>query len=76
MKKVILDNSLWSKIGNLSDLPVLCDEAGKPLGKITPLSDWDRVRLTEPQLSEAEWAKIEQEPDISTAELLAPLERL
>jgi hypothetical protein len=76
MKKVILDNSFWSKIGNLKDPLVLCDEAGKPLGKITPLSDWDRVRLTEPELSEAEWAKIEKEPDISTAELLAQLEKL
>jgi hypothetical protein len=76
MKKLILDSTSRSKLGNLNEPLELCDEAGNILGRFTPLSELELFYKSEPQLSEEEFLRIEQEPDISTAELLAQLEKL
>lgn len=76
MKKLILDSAFRSKLGDLSETLEFCDEAGNLLGRFTPCSEMELLYKTEPKLTEEEWAKLEQEPDISTAELLAQLEKL
>ena len=67
MTRVIVDETLRSKLHNLSEVLELCDESGRVVARVTPV---------EPQLSEEELQRREQEPDYSTAEVLAHLEKL
>jgi hypothetical protein len=74
MKKLILDSTFRSKLGDLNEPLELCDETGKALGRFTPLTELEMLYRSEPQFCEEELLKIEQEPDMSTAELLEHLE--
>jgi hypothetical protein len=92
MKKIILDNTFWAKLGNLKESAELCDEAGNILGRFTPLSKRGDSKepvqvcdeagnviatlLSEPRFNEEELLKIEEESEVSTAEMLAQLEKL
>ncbi|MCI0640517.1 MAG: hypothetical protein L0Y72_12740 [Gemmataceae bacterium] len=74
MKKLILDSELRSKLLDLTDSLELCDEDGKVLALVTPCANGSP---TEPgPLSAEEFERIQLEPDFSTAEVLAYLEKL
>ena len=67
MTRILFDEVLRQKLLDLRQPLELCDETGRVVGRVTP---------AEPQLSEEELQRREQEPDFSTAEVLAHLEKL
>ena len=67
MIRIVLDATLKSKLADLVQPLELYDESGRLLGRFTP---------AEPQLSEEELQRREQEPEYSTEEVLAHLEKL
>ena len=69
MTKVTLDTILLAKLNNLTHPVELCDESGRLVGQFIP-------NLLEPRLDENELERREREPDFSTAEVLAYLEKL
>jgi hypothetical protein len=74
MTKVILDATLRGKLLDLNQPLELLDESGRLLGRFIPTSTLGECN--EPQLDETELARRETEPDFSTAEVLAYLEKL
>jgi hypothetical protein len=76
MTRVVLDEVLRRKLFDLL-LPVeLCDEAGNVLARVVP-AGWDGFgRADEPLLSEVELCRREREPEFSTEEVLAHLEKV
>ena len=75
MTQVVVDANLRSKLHDLT-LPLeLCDEQGQVLGRFLPGAAV-RKGTEPPPLSEEELRCREQEPDYSTAEVLAHLERV
>lgn len=66
MTQILLDEVLRKKLLELRQPLELCDESGRVVGRVTPV---------EPQLSEEELQRREQEPEFSTAEVLAQLEK-
>jgi hypothetical protein len=70
MTKVIVEPALRAKLRNLAEPLELCDEAGHLLGRFTPAA-WEP-----PHLDEAELQRRAEEPEFSTAEVLAHLEKL
>lgn len=74
MTRIYVDDILRSKLGNLSEPLEFYDQSGRVIGHFEPASK--APRDTEPTLSEEELARIEQEPDYSTAEVLAQLEKI
>jgi hypothetical protein len=69
MTKVTVDATLQGKLNNLTHPVELCDESGRLVGQFIP-------NLVEPRLDEEELERREREPDFSTAEVLAHLEKL
>jgi hypothetical protein len=76
MTRILLDDILRSKLLDLRQPLELCDTTGKVLARVTPTADAAERGGSEPQLSEEELQRREQEPDYSTAEVLAHLEKL
>ena len=71
MTQIMIDAQVRSKLMNLSRTLELVDETGHVLGVFTPRTS------REPQISEEEMDRREQEPEsFSTAEVLAHLEKL
>jgi len=75
MTRIILDEALRDKLHGLSRPLEFCDEGGRVLGRFTPTAP-SGTGGTEPALSEEELQRREQEPEYSTAEVLAFLEKL
>jgi hypothetical protein len=75
MTKVILDETLRSKLHNLAEPLELCDESGRVLGHLYPTVDLSQYEAWEPPMSEEEFRRLEQsnEPCYTTAEVLARL---
>jgi hypothetical protein len=71
MTRIVVDAELRGKLHNLSQPLELLDEKGQLLGRYLPVG-----KLGEPQLSEEELQRREQEPEFTTQEVLARLERL
>jgi hypothetical protein len=69
MAKLTLDAALLSKLISLTHPVELCDDSGRLVGQFIPA-------LVEPQLTEEELERCEKEPEFSTAEVLAHLEKL
>ena len=76
MTKVLLDDVLRGKLLNLREPLELCDTSGNVLGRVTPVVSSPQVAPAEPQLSEEELQRREQEEDFSTEEVLGHLESL
>ncbi len=70
MTKVIVEPAVRAMLRNLAEPLVLCDEGGQVLGRFTPAA-WEP-----PFLDEAELQRREQEPEFTTEEVLAHLEKL
>ncbi len=76
MTRVLLDEVLRNKLLNLRQPLELCDEAGNVVARVTPTGEGAASGAREPQLSEQELQRREQEPEYSTEEVLAHLEKL
>lgn len=76
MTRVLLDDLLRSKLLDLRQPLELCDAKGNVLARVTPAAEAVERGAPEPQLSEAELQRREQESEYSTAEVLAHLEKL
>jgi len=79
MNKVMLDETLRSKLGNLSQESQICDEEGQVVGLYVPMPEHDPElhRWAEAQISDEELERRAQEPGgRSTAEVLKRLEKL
>jgi hypothetical protein len=76
MTRIVLDASVVGQFTALSDPAELCDESGRVLGRFLPLVASSPGFAAQPQLGEAELQRREQEPDYSTADVLAYLEKL
>ena len=76
MGKIIIDAGLRTKLENLTQVVELCDESGRVVGRFLPVLDLSQYECVEPQLSEEELQRREQEPEYTTAEVLAHLEKL
>ena len=76
MTKVILDAAQRRKLLDLTQPLEIWDESGRLLGRFIPILDSSRCKGVEPQLSEEELQRREQEPDYSTEEVLDYLEKL
>jgi hypothetical protein len=77
MTKVIVDETLLSKLHNLTQPLELCDQAGQVLGRVFPTVDLSEYEPWEPPISEEELQRREQETEsYTTAEVLAYLESL
>ena len=76
MTQVIVDATLRTKLGDLT-LPLeLCDESGTVLARLVPALDASQFESVEPPISTEELRRRKQEPDFSTAEVLAYLKSL
>lgn len=76
MTQIVLDASLRSKLYDLKQALELCDETGKVLARLVPVLDESQFELVEPSISAEELQRRREEPDFSTAEVLAYLEKL
>jgi hypothetical protein len=76
MTQVILDAALRSKLHGLTQPLELCDEAGRVLARLVPVVDESQFEPLEPQISAEELQRRRGEPEFSTAEVLAYLEKL
>jgi hypothetical protein len=73
MTRVYLDESLRTKLFNLQQPLEICDETGKVVGLFAPMTSGP---YPEPLLTEEELERREQEPDFSTEDVRAFLEKL
>jgi hypothetical protein len=69
MTQLVIDAVLQSKLEKLTEPAELCDSSGRVLGRFVPA-------YLEPQLSEEELQRRAQEPEFTTAEVLAHLGNL
>ena len=76
MSRVLVNEALRSLLHNLSEPLELCDESGQVLGRFLPTGELAEHKPYVPSISEEELQRREQEPDYSTAEVLAYLEKL
>jgi hypothetical protein len=77
MTRVIVDGTLRSKLHNFAQPLELCDESGRVLGRLIPALNLSEYEPLEPQVSEEELDRREQETEsYTTAEVLAYLEKL
>lgn len=76
MTKILLDELLRNKLHNLSEPLEFCDEAGRVVGRYLPTPEIVFGSRSGPSAGEQELLRREQEPDFSTTEVLAYLEKL
>jgi hypothetical protein len=68
MTRIIVDETLRSKLHNLSEPLELCDESGLVLARLTPLADLSQYEPWEPPISEEELRRREQSDTWHTTE--------
>jgi hypothetical protein len=77
MTRIILDETLLSKLHNLAEPLELCDQSGRVLGRVTPVIDLSEYEPWEPPISEEELQRREQSDEwYTTEQVLAHLESL
>ena len=60
MTRIVVDEALRTKVGNLSEFVELCDDAGHVLAHVVPLPRSDDYELIEPPISEEELQRRER----------------
>ncbi|HEX7449405.1 MAG TPA: hypothetical protein VF306_17750 [Pirellulales bacterium] len=75
MTRIMVDAELRGKLGDLSEPLDLCDESGRVIGRVLPVTTALPPGYSEPPLSEEEWKRREQEPGYSIEEALVRVER-
>jgi hypothetical protein len=78
MTRVVIDATMKSKLHNLTEPLVLCDESGNVLGTVIPSVDLSEYEPCGPQVSDEELERRanSHERRYTTAEVLAHLEKL
>jgi hypothetical protein len=77
MTRIIADARLREKLRQFTEAVELCDESGRVLGRVLPAPNFLLGGSCEPQISEDELDRREQETEsYPTAEVLAYLEKL
>jgi hypothetical protein len=77
MTRIILDADMRMKLLGVMQPLELCDESGQVLGRVIPTIDRTKIKGAEPEISEEELQRRENEPgEYTTAEVLAYLEKL
>ena len=76
MTQLILDAATLSKLRGLKQPLELCNESGKVLARLIPVLDAAEYEAIEAPISAEELERRRQEPEFSTAEVLAHLEKL
>jgi hypothetical protein len=76
MSQIIVDAAMRMKLTNLSRSVDLCDESGIVIARLVPVLDQSQFEPVEPIISAEELQRRRQEPDFSTAEVIAFLEKL
>lgn len=76
MTQILVDAVLRGKLQDMRQPLELCDETGRIVGRFIPALDPSRYETVEPQLSPEELQRRREEPEYSTAEVLAHLESL
>jgi hypothetical protein len=76
MTQVVVDKILLAQLRGLTEPLELCDASGRILAHLVPALDESLYEPVEPQLSPEELQRRREEPDYSTAEVLAHLEKL
>jgi hypothetical protein len=77
MTQIVIDATLRSKLQDLTQPLEFLDEQGQVLGRYVPAGDLPAHLTEEPQLTEEEWRRLEQETETySTADVVAHLEKL
>jgi hypothetical protein len=77
MTRIVVDDTLRSKLRNFSEPLELCDESGRSLARVVPLEDLSQYEPWEPPISEEELRRREQSDKwYSTQEVLARLKGL
>ncbi len=77
MTRVMVDDTLLSKLHNLSEPLDLCDQWGRVLARVTPLLDASDYEPWEPPMSEEELRRRETSANWFTSDqVLAHLKKL
>lgn len=76
MTQIVVTDTLRALLHDLSQSVELTDASGRVLARVIPVLDPANYEPVEPDLSPEERERRRQEPDFSTAEVLAHLERL
>jgi hypothetical protein len=78
MTRVVVDETLLSRLHNLDQPLELCDASGRVLGRFLPVLDPALYEGLEPQISKEELQRRKQQKGktYTTAEVLAHLEKL
>ncbi len=78
MTRIILDDALRSKLGDLTRPLEICDESGHVLGRYSPVIDPALYEPLTPEISKEELQrrKESKEKRYTTAEVIAYLEKL
>jgi hypothetical protein len=77
MTKIIVDETLRSKLQGLAEPLELCDESGQVLARVFPIMDLSQYEPWEPPISEEELQQREQSTEwYTTDEVLAYLKSL
>jgi hypothetical protein len=78
MTRILLDETLRDKLNNLSQPLELCDESGRVVARVFPVTDLSEYEPCEPPISEEELRRREQsnEKRYTTAEVLEHLRKL
>jgi hypothetical protein len=77
MTRIVVDETLRSKLRNFSEPLVLCDESGRSLAQLLPLEDLSQYEPWEPPISAEELRRREQSDKWhTTEEVLAHLKSL
>lgn len=76
MTRVVVDETLRSRLHNLTQPLELCDESGRVIGRVFPAEDVSEYELSQPPISEGEVQRLLKENRYTTDEVLARLETL
>lgn len=74
MTRILVDQALLDKLGDLSQFMELCDDSGRVLAHVVPTASLEDYDLTEPPISEEELDRREASDKWYTTE--QALERL
>ena len=78
MTRIVVDDTILSKLQNLVQPLELCDKSGRVLARVLPSLDPGLYDGLEPRISREEFErrKLEKDKSYSTAEVLEHLEKL
>ena len=77
MNQIVIDNETKSRLGDFTEPVEICDATGRVLGRLIPVTGESDDEPYEPEFSEEELRRVEQEEKwYTTQEVLDHLENL